>query len=439
VSGPARCACRGRGLTGLAERMTRSEKTRVLYLGAGAPHAAVNGMDVVCRSHVDELLDAAYLDVTGLVVAPAPDGRHDREARASIADIAIIMGDPVAGVPRARLVLRKLIYAVTGAGAMIAFSFRSAEAKSFIGGALRTQDYDIVVIDHFATLANVPIQCLRASRIPIVYIAHDVMPVQIRDTGRLEGRWLASFLFNVEAMKASFYERMLLKRSRAVIFLSSYDRDHYGPLAAHAEAMLPARTRTEQSAVKRTTSRTLLFVGSPRFRPNGFAIKWLVDEFAPLLYRNDPSVRILLAGSGTERVDAGAENVTGLGFVPDTELCHLMDAAVGVLCPIVHGSGIKIKALDAIARGCLVFATEEALRGLDEFEIRPLLDIKDPAGSADRVVRLASDPDYASDQRLRLSARYDAYCRKRHGRLARIMQRLHLATETARSTPVAAR
>jgi hypothetical protein len=115
-----------------------------------------------------------------------------------------------------------------------------------------------------------------------------------------------------------------------------------------------------------------------------------------------------------------------------------MDAAVGVICPIVHGSGIKIKALEAIARGCLVFATEEALRGLDEFGIQPLLDIKDPAGSADRVLRVVSDPGYASDQRLRLGARYDTYCRNRQGRLASILRDLHLATKTPQSAAVAA-
>jgi hypothetical protein len=404
--------------------MTRSAKTRVLYLGAGAPHAAANGMDVVSRTHIEELLGSACLDVAGLVVSSALGGRQDNKLRISIGGVSIIVGDPIAGVSRLRVSVRKLTYAVTGCGAMIAFSFRSSEARAFICRALASSDYDVVVIDHFATLANIPILHLLTSRMPIVYIAHDVTPVQIRDTGRLKRRRSATFLFAMEAAKARFFERLLLKLSRVAIFLSSYDRSCYGLQAMHAETLLPVRRTTDPQPAGRKTDRTLLFVGSPRFRPNEFAIDWLVEEFAPVLFRRDPSVRILLAGSGTEFVKANSANVGGLGFVPDRDLDHLMDASAGVVCPIIHGSGIKIKVLQAIARGCLVFATEEALRGLDEFALEPLLEIKDPRGSADRIIPIVIDPARASGCRALLVGKYLEYCRRRDGRLATILRTL---------------
>jgi glycosyltransferase involved in cell wall biosynthesis len=417
----------------LAEEVSIAGKTRALYLGAGAPHAAVNGMDVVSRIHINELLASEHLEVTGLVVASALDGRHDRGAHATIGGIRIIIGDPVEGVSRGHLIFRKLSYAIAGCGAMFAFSFRSAEARRLISRAIRSRDHDVVVVDHFATLANISIWGLWQSRIPIVYIAHDVTPTQIRDIGRLKRGSSTPPVFIVEAIKAGFYERMLLKISRTVVFLSGFDRNFYGPRAAHAETLIPVSIQDQRREIERPTNPTLLFVGSPRFSPNGFAINWLVREFAPLLYRSDPSVRILLAGSGTEQVQHDIANVVGLGFVPDNELHIVMDSAVGIICPIIHGSGIKVKVLEAIARGCLVLATEEALRGLDDFKIQPLLDVKDPNGSVERVMRLVADPAYATHQRTCLVASYRAYCGKRQGQLANIVRRVNAASNTPKA------
>jgi hypothetical protein len=412
------CKISGKGAT--RNTMGTSAKTRVLYLGVGAPHAPSSGMDVVSQVHLEELLGATSLDVTGLVVTSGTTGLPGGRQLASMGGVSIIAADPIDNVSRVRLSLTKAIYAFTSCGAMIAFSFRSAAARSFIHDSLTKCEYDVVIFDHYNSLANIEMRDLRACRAKLIYIAHDVMPTQIRETGLLKRRWYKTVLFELEAWKAAYHERALLRLSLFAIFLSDYDRSQYRRIAVRPLTLIPMLKSQLLPKPDRASDRTLLFIGSPSFSPNAFAIRWLIERFAPLLYRADPSIRVLLAGKGTEDVATESENVTGLGFVSNSDLMQLIDTGIGMMCPVLHGSGIKIKVLDAIARGCLVFATSIALRGLERFEIEPLISISDPRGSVDRIVALTNNPAKLIEQRTRLLHLWWAHCSTREGQLADI-------------------
>lgn len=394
----------------------------MLYLGAGAPHAPASGMDVVCRAHLDELLAAHALHVSGVVVAPASAGAGARAAAlGAFGGVSVIAGDAPARLSRSRRAWDKARYALTGSGAMMAYAFRSVQARAFIRKALAASTHDVVVVDHFNALANIALGDLRACPAAVVYIAHDAVPAQIRDTGRFKPRWKAG-LFALEAAKAAIVERALLRLARVTAFLSEADRQRHRRMAARTVTLLPNLPVPDPRAPGRAADGTLLFMGSTGFPPNAFAVRWLVERFAPALHRAAPSLHIVLVGGGTDRVAAATGNLAGRGFVPEDELRHLIDACLGVICPVIHGSGIKIKLLDAIARGCAVFATAPALRGLERFQIEPALDIADPAGSVVRVLALAGDPARLSGERARLAGAWREHARARHGRLAALIR-----------------
>jgi hypothetical protein len=155
----------------------------------------------------------------------------------------------------------------------------------------------------------------------------------------------------------------------------------------------------------------LIFVGAPSHLPNRFAIEWIVRQFGPAYRARFGSARILLVGKGTEAYSDERSRIEGLGFVSDERLDQLIRDAAGLLCPIEHGSGIKIKLLDAISRGCPIFATEFSLRGYEPLAIAPLLSANDPAASAKAVHRVIADPIAWREQRDALRAHYDALTR----------------------------
>jgi glycosyltransferase involved in cell wall biosynthesis len=408
--------------------MSESRRIKVLYLGAGAPHITSSGMDLVSRIHLDELVTAPLLEVAGFVVSAGSMPLEEGPFLGSVGEVSIIAADPVRSSSRPKLALTKAIYALTRCGAMFSFSFRSSLARDFIHEALAPGRYDIVIVDHFNTLANISLHDLKKSRAKIVFIVHDIMPSLLREIGRLKHRRYKTALSTFEAWKAACVERWMLKLASVTVFLSDYDLHHYQGASTRSMVLLPMPAADDAPPPERLTDRTLLFTGSPSYLPNAIAIDWLKDQFARLLYQSDPSIKIVLAGKGTEAIGSGPGNVDALGFVSRTKLTYLMDRSIAVICPIAHGGGIKIKVLEALARGCLVFGTTDALRGFEQFLIEPVIAVSDPAGSVERVVQLCRDPGALADMRTQLAARWQRYSSAKKGNLARVIE---LVAQTA--------
>jgi glycosyltransferase involved in cell wall biosynthesis len=155
------------------------------------------------------------------------------------------------------------------------------------------------------------------------------------------------------------------------------------------------------------TAPRFLFVGSFNHRPNRLAAAFLVDTVWPDLSSAFPRSRLILAGRGSRaflRRRAGLASwkdrgVDALGFVDDlTALfreCHLFVA------PLPEGGGIKIKILEAMARGIPVVTTPVGAEGIctpgdeamviapcdDQFAPACLEAVRNPEAGRDRARR----------------------------------------------------
>jgi glycosyltransferase involved in cell wall biosynthesis len=111
-----------------------------------------------------------------------------------------------------------------------------------------------------------------------------------------------------------------------------------------------------------------LFVASYGHRPNVLAAELLVTRIWPLVRAARPGARLLLAGRGSQEFLAGLApasvpaGVTALGFVDD--LTDLYRQATVAVAPLTEGGGIKIKILEALARGLPVVTTPVGAEGI---------------------------------------------------------------------------
>jgi glycosyltransferase involved in cell wall biosynthesis len=155
---------------------------------------------------------------------------------------------------------------------------------------------------------------------------------------------------------------------------------------------------------------TLLFVGSFRHDPNRVALDWFVREVLPLILARRPEVRLVIAGSDPPPPHTYADNaghLEMLGLVEDVRE-PLARYAVFV-CPILSGSGVRVKLLEAFAAGIPAVSTTVGAEGLarQDGEFCALAD--NPKDFADRVLALLENPQAAAQMAARARAEVEAH------------------------------
>jgi glycosyltransferase involved in cell wall biosynthesis len=124
-------------------------------------------------------------------------------------------------------------------------------------------------------------------------------------------------------------------------------------------------------------------------------LQWFLQEVFPRIRENEPRARLVIVGSDPPPRHSmrGSDAIEMIGFVEDVRE-PLMRYSLFV-CPILAGSGVRVKLLEAFAAGIPVVSTRMGAEGLadKDGEICALAD--DPPAFAERVVRLLRHPNEA--------------------------------------------
>jgi GT2 family glycosyltransferase/glycosyltransferase involved in cell wall biosynthesis len=238
--------------------------------------------------------------------------------------------------------------------------------------------------------------------IPSIVFEHDVyfqsvarrMPFIKGVFPRIRARW--------EYLRALRYElRMLPKADRVQVcsvdnaqYLASFLPSLRGRIDAGFRAGIDTSLYKFHAETREPF--TMLFLGSFRHLPNHEALHWFVDRVLPKVRAKEPRARLIVIGSDPPPRHSlpDAESIELRGFVEDVR-DPLARYAVFV-CPILSGSGVRVKLLEAFATGIPVVSTRLGAEGLasKDGEICALAD--DPDLFAERVVEVLENPEAAS-------------------------------------------
>jgi polysaccharide biosynthesis protein PslH len=111
------------------------------------------------------------------------------------------------------------------------------------------------------------------------------------------------------------------------------------------------KTQNSKSKTQNPKLYNIAFVGNMGYYPNVQAAKFLVKNILPLLKKEIPNVKILIAGARptAEVLALANENVTIKSWMPDIREAYAQ--AEIFVAPIFHGSGQQNKILEAMATG----------------------------------------------------------------------------------------
>ncbi len=256
--------------------------------------------------------------------------------------------------------------------------------KGRVEELMREQTFDLVHAEQVQALAATAPAAAR--RLPVMLRAQNVESDLWRRSAR-RSFWRRPPL-ELEARRLAAWEGRAVRRCAATIALTAQDAERLGTLAGTAENVhhLPAPFETELAPADNALagSPPVVLFGSGGWRPNAEGAAWFLRRAWPGMRAARPEAVLHVFG-----IEATGPGVVSHPAPADSRAAY-PEAGVLVV-PLKVASGVRIKILEAWARGVPVIATPEAARGLDDEDGEQLLLARDGTDFAAALSRLA-DP-----------------------------------------------
>ncbi|MBL8136154.1 MAG: glycosyltransferase [Acidobacteria bacterium] len=255
---------------------------------------------------------------------------------------------------------------------------------------------DLVYCDHLSMA-----EYARPLGVPIVYDAHNVEHAILRRFAATQGNVLARAAGALEWRRVRAYERDVCRASRLVLAVSDVDRRALavlaGPSVAFATVPIAVDGAGGEPIREVTPDARVLFLGGLHWPPNADGLATFVRDIWPLVRAARPDATLMSVGRDDHPVAQlcrRAPGVTLTGWVPDID--PFVRQSRVLVVPLRAGSGMRVKILEAMARGLPVVSTSVGCEGIEIEPGRHLLVEDDPARFAAAVARVLNDDVLAS-------------------------------------------
>ncbi|MDQ2899430.1 MAG: glycosyltransferase [Acidobacteriota bacterium] len=282
--------------------------------------------------------------------------------------------------------------------------FRNADVQWLIHRQVYQKRIDVVQLDYTALGQYVD----RYRRLASILFEHDIYFQSIGRGLEFTRGPLDKIKARFEYLRAIRYELRMLPRCDRIQVCTRENREYL-------ESFLPRLSGMIQEGLRAgiSTSRypypggprepfTMLFLGSFRHVPNQVALEWFVRRVLPLILERYPQARLLVAGSDPPPKHAYADAsgaIEMLGFVDDIQ--PLFSRCAVFVCPILSGSGVRVKLLEAFASGIPVVSTYIGAEGLARASGKFCYLSDDPAEFANGVAEVLREGGEAMAARAR--------------------------------------
>jgi glycosyltransferase involved in cell wall biosynthesis len=287
---------------------------------------------------------------------------------------------------------------------------------------------DVVHVEHL----RMAIYGLRLKRAwPVIWDAVDHLSSLYEQTSKTSTSLSWRIASRVETPLLQQYETWLTCQFPLTTVISRRDQGLFragNPCADRVHLLPPGLPITEAPAGVARAEKTVIITGTFNYHPNVASVVYFVREIWPLVLASLPDARLQVVGANPvpEIQALRSAQVEVTGFVPSV-MEYLRQATVAV-APILYGTGVQNKVIEAFLAGTPVVATTIALCGLDVKPGEHVLVGDTPEEFAHALVRLLSDPVKCAQ----IGAAGRRYIEKEHN-LVETTTRLLTLYEQARS------
>lgn len=141
---------------------------------------------------------------------------------------------------------------------------------------------------------------------------------------------------------------------------------------------------------------SLFHIGSMDWMPNLEAVNWFLEEVWDKIHAEIPQARLYLAGRKMPEslMNAGYPNVSIVGEVPDA--MYFIESKKINIVPLLSGSGIRVKIIEAMSVGKTVISTSIGAEGIDYTNGKDILIADTPDEFVKQIKRCLDDDEFCT-------------------------------------------
>jgi len=284
---------------------------------------------------------------------------------------------------------------------LIERDYRSSMAGA-IKNLLTDEKFDVIHIDQ----VNMAQFILRPNGISpdlkTIFDAHNATWIILERMRSSSPLLLRPFLAQ-EAKKLKNYELQLVQRVDHVLTVTEFDRslllpNSDGDFLKSKIHVIPIAVNTQelQPVERKQNTHQILTIGSLNYPPNADGIRWFLREVFPLVKEKIPNVTLTVIGKNPPKdffslAEPFGTDIDITGYVED--LTPYLENSTVMVVPVLAGGGMRVRILEAFARGIPVVTTTIGLEGISAENGSHVLVADDPAEFARKVEHLIETPD----------------------------------------------
>ncbi|MDB3905049.1 glycosyltransferase family 4 protein [Crocinitomicaceae bacterium] len=252
--------------------------------------------------------------------------------------------------------------------------FKKKSVITHIKSLIAEKKYDVIVFESLFAGAYVD-EIKNLSNAKLIYRAHNIEHKIWQDLSNRESNPLKKRYLKHLSNRLKTFEFTFLNKINLIMSISEMDQSIFEKNTQTECKYIPVSMPSK--AIYNGINDSLCFLGAFNWMPNKEGLLWYVNNVHDHLLKKFPNLNLEIAGSFSDEISQLSEkpNIRLHGFVKSS-----MDfiSSHGIfIAPILSGSGVKMKVLEAMSLGVPCVLSKKASEGLNLPSIIPVCNSKE--------------------------------------------------------------
>lgn len=246
----------------------------------------------------------------------------------------------------------------------------SKKLKSFV----QKEQFDIVQIEGLNMSAY--IDCIRKHSNSIIALrSHNVEHEIWERLSAGEKNVFRKYYLQVLSRRLKNYELQTINSCDCHITLTDRDKVYFENAGIEIPGFtFPYARATSVPDRSKANSKIIGYIGSLDWKPNQEGIQWFINKVWSAVHKEHPDHLIVIAGRNAPDWLIKKFNKPGIEYLGEIDNAEaFMNRSHTVIIPLLSGSGIRVRAIQAMSMGIPVVTTSKGIEGINARHGKELL------------------------------------------------------------------